>query len=321
MMLRACSLGFSLKASSRHLLRRCLLCVFAFALVLYGAERVAWSATIYWGDYGWEYGSGRIYAAGTDGSNQRAVVSGWCQPRGIAVDPTGSKLYWADPNSIFSVNLDGSNIESLVTGGSAGGIALDAAHEKIYWADELHVHRSDTDGGDPESLVTSGANYNPDVALDLTHGRIYSTASSFTTPGISVANLDGSDWHTLIVGDASGIALDVAGEKIFWACGSAIKCARLDGTQIQTLVELSMTKTRGIALDLSAGKMYWTEFTGEPDTTRIRRANLDGSVVEDFVTGLSNPSFVTIAVPEPSVLTLVIAGAFTLVFGVWRRRR
>ena len=41
---------------------------------------------------------------------------------------------------------------------------------------------------------------------------------------------------------------------------------------------------KGIALDLSSGKMYWTD----SGTRKIQRANLDGSGVEDLVTsGLS----------------------------------
>ena len=40
-----------------------------------------------------------------------------------------------------------------------------------------------------------------------------------------------------------------------------------------------------IALDLAAGKMYWTDNF----TDRIQSANLDGSNVQDVVTGLVGP--------------------------------
>ena len=43
----------------------------------------------------------------------------------------------------------------------------------------------------------------------------------------------------------------------------------------------------GIALDVGRGKMYWTHLNRFP-TDKIRRANLDGSNVEDLITtGLS----------------------------------
>ena len=41
----------------------------------------------------------------------------------------------------------------------------------------------------------------------------------------------------------------------------------------------------GIALDVSGGKMYWTDH----GLAKIQRANLDGSNVENVVTGLSSP--------------------------------
>ena len=45
-------------------------------------------------------------------------------------------------------------------------------------------------------------------------------------------------------------------------------------------------RPNGIAVDAAAGKMYWTDY----GVNRIRRANLDGSAVEDLViTTLDNP--------------------------------
>ena len=41
----------------------------------------------------------------------------------------------------------------------------------------------------------------------------------------------------------------------------------------------------GVTLAAGASKMYWTDF----GTNKIQRANLDGSSVEELVTGLSVP--------------------------------
>jgi len=49
----------------------------------------------------------------------------------------------------------------------------------------------------------------------------------------------------------------------------------------------------GIALDLGAGKMYWTDAF----TDKIQRANLDGSDVEDLVTGLVAPTGIALGAP------------------------
>ena len=47
----------------------------------------------------------------------------------------------------------------------------------------------------------------------------------------------------------------------------------------------------GIALDLAAGHMYWTDW----DLGRVQRSNLDGSRMEDLVTGLSRPTAVDLS--------------------------
>ena len=60
----------------------------------------------------------------------------------------------------------------------------------------------------------------------------------------------------------------------------------LDGSGIEDLVTTGLRSPNGIALDVSGGKMYWTD----QNTERIQRSNLDGSGVEDLVTtGLDWP--------------------------------
>ena len=49
---------------------------------------------------------------------------------------------------------------------------------------------------------------------------------------------------------------------------------------MEDLVTSGLDSPCGIALDVAAGKMYWTD----AGTDKIQRANLDGSVVEDLVT-------------------------------------
>ena len=76
--------------------------------------------------------------------------------------PGGStpKMYWPDSvtDKIQRANLDGSNVEDLVTTGLSDpdGIALDVAGGKIYWTDTLtdKIQRANLDGSNVEDLVT-----------------------------------------------------------------------------------------------------------------------------------------------------------------------
>ena len=69
-------------------------------------------------------------------------------------------MYWTDwgTDKIQRANLDGSNIEDLVTQGlsSPSGIALDVEGGKMYWTDwgTAKIQRANLDGSNVEDLVT-----------------------------------------------------------------------------------------------------------------------------------------------------------------------
>ena len=71
-----------------------------------------------------------------------------------------------------------------------------------------------------------------------------------------------------------------------------IRRASLDGSVVEDIVT-RLPSPRGLALDVAAGKIYWTD----REMARIQRANLDGSEVEDIVTsGLDYPDGIALDV-------------------------
>ena len=112
---------------------------------------------------------------------------------------------------------------------------------------------------------------------------------------IQRANLDGTnveDLVTELTGPYFGLALDVAGNKMYWtnidfstATRNSIQRANLDGSNIEDLLT-GLSVPAGLALDVAGNKMYWTDI----GAGAIHRANLDGSNVEDLLTGLSVPA-------------------------------
>ena len=58
----------------------------------------------------------------------------------------------------------------------------------------------------------------------------------------------------------------------------------------------------GIAINIAGNKLYWTDTQG-----RIRRANLDGSHIEDVIIGLIAPGQLTLAISEKSTQVLITA--------------
>ncbi|MCH8148121.1 MAG: hypothetical protein IH987_09045 [Planctomycetes bacterium] len=86
-------------------------------------------------------------------------------------------------------------------------------------------------------------------------------------------------------------------QTVYWTDVGTGKIQRADldgGTGVEDLVTTQVIEPVGLALDLVAGKMYWTE--ASPADFMISRANLDGTNVELLVTGLDHPSGITLDV-------------------------
>ena len=145
--------------------------------------------------------------------------------------------------------------------------------------------------GELTTEIPVTANSNEDV---LTIFWTDSGTDKIQRANLDMANLEVSNVEDLVTGldRPLGIALDVAGGKLYWTNWDTgkIQRANLDGSNIEDLVT-GLVSPDGIALDVAGGKMYWTDF----GTDKIQRANLDGSDVEDLVTGLEAPIGIAIA--------------------------
>ena len=120
-----------------------------------------------------------------------------------------NRVYWTEfsgsPSGLIQrANLDGTNIESVVTGASFPfRIALDVAGDKIYWTEANQnpnkIRRANlSDGSDIEDLVIGG---NPvGIALEVLGGKMYWTNFAANNSSIQRANLDGSDVESLLTG-------------------------------------------------------------------------------------------------------------------------
>ena len=217
--------------------------------------------------------------------------------------PTGVYMYWVDAGTrkIQRANLDGTNIQDLVTTGLEGpeSIALDLTAKKMYWTDTAadKIQRANLDGTNVEDIPIPGVHEPEGIALDLAAGKIYWSDNG--TDKIRRANLDGTNPEDLVtrphVDYPEGIALDLAAGKLYWTdhFGGRILRSNFDGTNIENFFTTGPTLPDGLAIDSAGGKLYWTE--QGPD--KIRRINLDGTNPEDLVTtGLTNPDGIALDV-------------------------
>jgi len=178
-------------------------------------------------------------------------------------------------------------------------MAASAHAQKIYWTDSTHqgdfgtIRRANLDGSEREILVEKAVDCPVGIAVDRAAQSVF-WADCGT---IRVAELDGTNARKLIhvEGYAFGLALDLLQRRVYWTAGperhpgagvGGIQSAKLDGSDIRTIIAGVPGGSSDIALDATAGKIYWTSPNESPRV--IRRANLDGSDKEVIVeTGFS----------------------------------
>ena len=218
------------------------------------------------------------------------------------------RLFFLDwlGNRILSINTDGSNVRTIVSGNceEPDGIAIDAESGHLYWtnmgtpeSDNGFILRSDLDGNDITTILPVGHTFTPkQLQLDGTNGKLY--WSDREGMRIMRSNTDGSGIETLItlgVGDKDrddqahwgvGMALDIGARQFYWtqkggddAGLGEIKRAGFDmpagednsnRSDIEALFE-GLPEPIDIELDIENQQIYWTD---RGDNT-VNRAGMD----------------------------------------------
>jgi DNA-binding beta-propeller fold protein YncE len=187
-----------------------------------------------------------------------AVKSSKWEVKKTTAKATTARLFFLSASSgqVFSANPDGSDLKVIVSEGRRlpDGIVVDAAAGHLYWtnmgnptANDGSIERADFDGSNLTHIIPPGATFTP-----------------------------------------KQLQLDEKNRKLYWCDREGMRVMRsnVDGSNIDTLLDTSEGDARpgkdikkwcvGIALDVEAGKLYWTQ--KGPDNAgegRIFRANLE----------------------------------------------
>jgi Low-density lipoprotein receptor repeat class B len=269
---------------------------------------------VYWTDIGF-LGASRIERTTIDGENVETILSIDKQIeryKGIDVDAINGWVYYTtDRQSLRRVRVNGFDEELILMGElgttSIEGVAIDVANGKIYWADQAFdaIRRANLDGTDVEDVVVIDVDGNSasriwDVDLDLSAEKVYWTDEG--THKIQRANLDGSNVEDVRNGisEARSIALDTVNGHIYFAdVNIGVRRINLDdGQGLQTIV--SDFRISGVDVDVAAGKVYWTKdyVVHDFSSGKIRRANLDGTQVEDIVSSGPTLPWHIVVIPD-----------------------
>jgi hypothetical protein len=231
-----------------------------------------------------------------------------------------------DRFSLHRANLDGTGrVEIVHDMGPQPQYASMAVFEGVvYWRDFFNLSRAATTGGtllgptEPPNGQVAAAIY--DRAIDSAGVHTYFPGRDEGTAAVRDILRGDFEYEnpvTLVpTRDFSpnvSIAVDEAGAKIYWAgawggdaTGLVQRANLADGSEVQTLLEgfAEDDFPLDLALDPAAGKLY----LANDSLHKIQRANLDGSDLEDLISGVS-PFAMAIerTVPESSCLFLLLA--------------
>ena len=150
---------------------------------------------------------GTIQSANLNGENIKTIIKRDDDIVDIVIDAEGSKLYWADQYSIWRVSLDGTQVETPLSGWGTkqtkgiGGMVV--AEGKIYWTEHLrwgstigNIRRANLNGTNVETLAPPLGTPNG-IAVDTAAGKVYWTNS---LGGIQRTDINGGEVEAVVSG-------------------------------------------------------------------------------------------------------------------------
>lgn len=195
------------------------------------------------------------------------------------------KIYWADKrdNAIRRSDLDGSNVQTIVSIDQPKGVALDIAGGKLYYSSstEGKIYRSDLDGSNSEVLISTGLSNTSQMVLDIPNQKLFFLDGH---QEVNKANLDGSGG--VIINNQPGahlrsLTLDPVNSKIYFSSSNngTVQRSDFDGSNLETVINSgsgdAFTAIYGIAIDNTNNHIYWADAGG--GTRDLLRTDLSGA--------------------------------------------
>jgi hypothetical protein len=199
----------------------------------------------------------------------------------------GQKIYWVGEDAIQRANLNGTDIETILSATAPDPIALDLVHDHVYWwdVDGYRLQRASLNGTAARTILEGQVV--DSIAIDPLGGKLYwvewIVSGSIITSRIWCADLDGSKMALLIESCCiSGLDLDPAGGWMYWSDWRDVWRARLDGSEPEIVLNAPQAIVH-LAVDSVGGFIYWT------DPIAVRRAELAGGSPMTLFSGVGTP--------------------------------
>ena len=213
--------------------------------------------------------NGAIMSAMLDGTSPTEVNTG-ASDRSFynAAYHTGNeKVYMSWYYGIYSMNVDGSNFDTLYSypaGGMGYGIDIDESNGYIYFTHTPvdSIYRMDLNGANLTGIYGgTNVDYLNDVKLDLANGHIY-FSEWILGNGLFRIDINGTNETTIVGGvDVEAFYLDVANNHIYYVYGTNLSRCDFNGSNNISLV--SGFQLGGFDIDFSTNLIYMTDMSND----------------------------------------------------------
>lgn len=164
------------------------------------------------------------------------------QANSMRVDTASGKIYWPEEsppaNRIRSANLNGTSPLTVgATTAQTFHIGLDTVSQIVYYVNGTNIRKVNFNGSGDTLFFNATPRFPGALAIDGVNGKIYYATSG----GTSIRRIDDNGANDVQIiaavdagGPVTGLDIDVANNKIYWAVFSQasgrIKQANLDGS-------------------------------------------------------------------------------------------
>uniref|UniRef100_A0A3P9M179 Low density lipoprotein receptor-related protein 1Bb n=1 Tax=Oryzias latipes TaxID=8090 RepID=A0A3P9M179_ORYLA len=184
----------------------------------------------------------------------------------VDYDAQEERIYWADvkTQTIKRAFINGTQLETIISSDivNCRGLALDWISKNLYWLssenDESQINVARFDGSLQTSII-HGIDKPRCLVVHPAKGKIFWTDGST----INMANMDGSNSKVLHQNqkDPVGLSIDHPANKLYWisSANNTINRCNLDGSGLEVLETLKRKLSKGTALAVMGGKLWWAD--------------------------------------------------------------